>query len=145
MLARVTTLLLLLASTAWLASEPGWESGIVAAGFLAAFVAQEVRRLKRIPHPHDVGLFDELLHTLPPPTVENVRTHAFGSPIRTSDLHPLWEDAKYEPPDFELPKHVREAVAEIEQLAGEVAERYRALVEAGRTRLGAALSVVPDP
>lgn len=196
MLARTTTLLLLLGSVAWFAREPGWESGLVAAGFLATLVTLEIQRLKRAPHPHDVALFEELLRTLPPPTVENVRTHGFGGSIKTSDLHPLWEfvekwtdiahefhdptlerlrssllsavaefnratgthtfkigsdaskvypDAKYEPPDYKKPKHVREAVAEIEQLAEEVADQYRALVEAGRSRLRKALNVVANP
>ena len=90
MLARTTTLLLLLGSVAWFAREPGWEPGLVAAGFLATLVGLEVQRLKRAPHPHGVALFEKLLRTLPPPTVENVRTHGFGGAIKTSDLHPLW-------------------------------------------------------
>lgn len=186
MIARVTTFLLLLGSVAWFAREPGWEPALVAAGFLASLVGLEVRRAKREPHPHDIALFEKFLRTLPPASVENVRTHGFGGSIRTSDLHPLWEfaetwtdighefhdpalerlrssllttvqrfnrttgthtfkiasdsskvypDAKYEPPDYEKPEYVREAVAEIEQLADEVAQRYRALVEAGRSQL----------
>ena len=196
MLTRITTLLLLVGSVAWFARDPGWEPGLLAASSLATLLVLEVQRSRREPHPHDVALFEELLRTLPPPAVENVRTHGFGGSIRTSDLHPLWEfaetwidvghefhdptleqlrrsllssverfnkatgthtfkvghdasrvypDAKYEPPDYKKPEYVREATAEIDQLALAVAQRYRTLVEAGRNRLRVAPGAVADP
>jgi hypothetical protein len=55
MLARITTLLLLIGSVEWFALEPGLESGLMAAGFSVTLVSIEVQRSKREPHPHDVS------------------------------------------------------------------------------------------
>ncbi|MEL6611683.1 MAG: hypothetical protein AAFQ53_06285, partial [Bacteroidota bacterium] len=61
------------------------------------------------------------------------------------DASRVYPDAKYEPPDYKKPEHVRKAIAEIDQLAVEVAQRYRVLVEAGRSRLRIAPGAVADP
>ena len=115
MIAKLTTLALVLLSLTWLCRAPDWEPAISSIVFLSAYLGIEYRSQKKSLTKHDINLMETFRSNFQKEsgTLRMLRDHDMAVPFRRENLDPVfnfnetWRGADYEFDDQELESRLK--------------------------------------